>query len=571
MASSKRYDSLQSLLDGLRRDGVDSEGHFTLNPIRARELLEQFQLPDPAFYILHIMSFLVGCGARAVHVSSTRSQLRFEAPGAQIDQETMASPFAVLLSSKASPHQAELALGLNTILGQKGGEALLNYGRWSARYTPDDIKVEEGSAAEVLTMVCKPRCCGSGKDRELELLDQSFRWCPIPVKINGLSLPDPSVVYPTGGLQIFLKNPEHPILAGPDLPNRLTKPIEAPFSALIRIGRFLPRLRLIFLGREYHASLPWSFLLPGWQVDITIASDRFKKDLSQQAILHNELYSNLLSSLRVQLEKATELLLTHVPPCNGSEELVDDLVEDLFRNNQSEIAFAYQKKLSEHLALKENSLEKGRALYRMALMESACGQNSQQKLHLAHNLLLAASTTDPMEPQWSMLKAEMAFTPNHQVESQVQGLVYRAETPEWVKEHCYRWLIELKGQDALSRAWFRLALAKCAYQAGRLDEASRQVETSEHEAAPFSVEEHKLQSVELRAKIASDAGQLERALELFGRHLSMLRQTHGQYDLRLGLTLKRLSALLEHAGQKKQAREYLAWSKRLHGTRTLQA
>lgn len=543
---------------------MDSEGHFTLNPLRARELLEQFQLPEPAHYVLHIMSFLVGCGARTIQVSSTRSQMRFEAPGAEVDRETMASPFAVLLSNKALPYQAELALGLNAILGQKGGEAVLSDARWSARYTAESIEVDEASNSGPLTVVCKPRLSRGGKDRELELLDQGFRWCPIPVKVNGLSLPDPTLAYPSEGLQIFLKNPAFPILGGPDLPNRLVKQVDAPFSALIRVGRFLPRFRIVSLGREYLCSLPWSIALPGWQIDLTVASDRFKKDLSQQSILANEQYRNLLSALRVQLEKATELLLTHVPPCLGSEALVDDLVEQLFRSEQSELAFAYQAKLAEHLALKDNSLQKGTALYRLGLMEAAAGQR-QGRVQLAQGILHSLSPSDPMEPAWSMLKAEMAFAPTPLVESQVQGLVYRAETPNWIKEHCYRWLVALKGQDALSRAWHRLALADCAYRAGRLDEAKREVQLADQEAASFGNEDHKLQSVELRAKIAAEAGHVEKALELFGRHLSLLRQTHGQYDLRLGLTLKRLAALLEHAGQKKQAREYLAWSRRLHG------
>lgn len=567
MSSQQRYDSLQSLLDGLRREGVDSEGYFTLNPLRARELLEQFQLSEPAHYVLHIMSFLVGCGARTVQVSSTRSQIRFDAPGAEVDRETMASPFAVLLSSKALPYQAELALGLNAILGRKGGEVVLTHAELSARYTSESIEVNEVPPSGSLTVVCKPRLAQSGRDRELELLDQGFRWCPVPVKINGLSLPDPTIAYPSAGLQIFLKNPAFPILSGPDLPNRLVKTIDAPFSALIRVGRFLPRFRIVSLGREYLCSLPWSFLLPGWQVDVTVASDRFKKDLSQQSILANEHYRNLLSALRVQLEKATELLLTHVPPCLGSEALVDDLVEHLFRAGQGETAYSYQKKLAEYLALKENSLEKGMALFRMGLMESAAG-HGQGRVQLAQGLLHGLPHQDPLEPQWSMLKAEMAFAPTPLVESQVQGLVYRADTPDWIKEHCYRWLVALKSQDALSRAWHRLSLAACAYRAGRLDEARREVHLADDEAAPFGSEDYKLQSVELRAKIAAEAGHLDKALELFGRHLSLLRQNHGQYDLRLGLTLKRLAALLEHAGQKKQAREYLAWSKRLHGTPT---
>jgi len=565
VADGKRYDSLQALLDNLREAGVDSEGRFTLNPARARELLEQFQLPDPAYYVLHLMSFLVGSGARELKVSSSRSELRMEAPGASINKESLANPFSVLLRSGAEAYQAELALGLNAILGQSGGRATLRYDRWTARYTPQSVEVEEAEqAVPSMTIACSPRCSRQGKDRELELLRESFRWCPVPVRINGNLLPDPSSTYPAEGLQILLHNPDFPVFCEPAPSNRITKTIQAPFSALIRLGRFKSGFRIIFLGREYPRVLPWGFMLPGWQVDVTIASDRFKKDLSQQSILENELYTNLMTSLRVQLERASELLLTHFPPWTGSEELVDDLLENLYGKGQRELVYAYQQRLVEHLALSENSLQKGRAIYRMALLEKASGHRSHQRLTLATNLLQGLTRLPRFEPQWSILKAEMAFDLDPRIESQVQGLVNRVDTPDFIKEHCYRWLMGVSGQSAKSRAWHRLSLAACIFRVGRLDEALTEVDLAESEAEPFPMEDHQALVIELKAKIAVESGHLEKALELFGRHLSMLRESHGQYDLRLGLTLTRLAKLLEHAGQKKQAREYLAWSRRLH-------
>lgn len=566
VAGSTRYDSLQALLESLREQGVDSEGRFTLDPARARELLEQFQLPDPAYYVLHLMSFLVGSGAREIKVSSNRSELRFEAPGASAHQELLANPFSALLRSGAEAYQAELALGLNAILGQSDGRATLRHDKWTARYTPQSIELEEAEqvAVQPLVITCSPRCSRQGKDRELELLKQSFQWCPVPVKINGTSLPYPVSDYPPEGLQILLHNPDFPVLFEPAPSNRLTKSIQAPFSALIRVGRFRAGFRIIVLGREYPVALPWGFMLPGWQVDVTVSSDRFKKDLSQQNILRNELYTNLIHSLRVQLERASELLLTHFPPWKGAEELVDDLLDDLYSKGQRELVYAYQKQLVEHFALRENSLQKGRAVYRMALLEKARGHSSRQRLTLANNMLQSLAGLPPFEPEWSILKAEMAFDRDPQLESLVKKLVYRVDTPDFIKEYCFRWLLRLPGKSAESRAWDRLSLAACIFRVGRLDEALAEVNLAESEAEPFRSDEHKAQVTELKAKIAVESGHLEKALELFGRHLSMLRESHGQYDLRLGLTLTRLAKLLEHAGQKKQAREYLAWSRRLH-------
>jgi tetratricopeptide (TPR) repeat protein len=563
VAPGGKYVSLESLLETFRQDGIDSEGHFTLNPIRARELLEQFQLPEPAYYVLHIVSFLIGAGAKQLDILSTRSQLRFEATGIELDHQTIASPFSVLLKGQAEPHLAELALGLNIILGQKGGRATLRHDKWRARYSPDTIEVEESRPAPTFNLICKPRCCQNGPDRELQLIDLAFRWSPIPIKLNGLSLPDPRGKETTNGLQILLWNPEQPLLVSPEASNRLTKPIQAPFSALIQVGKLRPEFRIVCLGREYPRPLPWSYILPNWRLDITVASDRFKKDLSQQDILENELFSNLLSSLRNQLEAATQLLLSHIPPFPGSEDLVDDLVEHLFRQGQVQEALRFQNKLSEHLASSEGTFQKGKALYRLALLESRLGKRSTQKLQLGANILRSLPLDRPLEPEWSMLKAEMAFLENQDREAEVNALAEREDTPTEIKEHCLRWLICLQNQDLLTRAWRRLRLADCAYETGRLEEALAQIELSQEEAISFDDRNLLLQSTELKAMVASRAGHLEKALEHFGRHLSILRQTHGQYDLRLGLTLKRLAALLKHAGQKKQAKEYLAWSKRL--------
>lgn len=563
MESGERYRSLEGLLEAHRLEGVDSEGQFTLNPARARELLEQFQLPDPAHYAMHITSFLIGAGAGTIEISSYRSHLQFKAHGVSLDESTIRSPFSVLLRGRSEPRLAELALGLNTILGQKGGEVVFTLDSWKARYTSQSIEVTSIEPVDHLTLICKPRC--GGRDRELDLIDQAFRWSPVPITLNGVSVPEPRTRESARGLQIWLHNPEHPIAVSSNATNRLTKPVKAPFSALIQIGKFKPGFRIVCLGREYTRNLPWSFILPQWQVDITVASDRFSKDLSQQEILENELFHNLISSLRAQVEMATMLLLSHVPPLRGSEELVDDLVEHLFQSGQTEAAYAFQNRLCQQLSLGEASLEKGRAIYRLALMESSWNEEDSAKFELGTNILYNFRNIAPHEPDWSILKAEMAFSGSRLQDAKVERMANRESTPLEVQESCYRWLVGRNPEFHIpARAWHRLRLANCLYKSGRLEEALSQLDQSEREAATSADEELLLYSIELKAKVASQAGHLEKALELFGRHLSILRQTHGQYDLRLGLTLRRLAALLNHAGQKKQARKYLAWSKRLH-------
>ena len=568
MTQHTKYNTLEQLLHEYKQNGVDSEGQFTLNPLRARELLEQFQLPEPSYYALHLLSFLVGAGAESIAISSTRSLIRFEAPGASLQKEIISSPFSVLLRSAAEPYLSELALGLNAFLGQQKGTVEIRYQQWLALYSHKSIAVSDESSSEVLSIVAKARFPENGLDRELDLIREYFRWSPVPIKINGLSMPCPFPAGHSEGLQVQLEHEDYPLLLESREENRLRKKIDAPFSALIRLWRHRPCLRIVQLGRVYQSELPWSFFLPGWQVDITVNSDRFKKDLSQQSILRNDIYHNLLLTLRVQLEQACQVLLSQTPALSGSEHLVDDFVEHLFLKGSNEMAFDFQRRLGQSLALSRDRLQAGKALYRLALMEKALGrENAAHKLQLGKSMLEGLMGTDPREPKWAILKANMAFNSNApHVEPQVQNLLLASDTPAVVKEQCYRWLLRQGHQDSLTQSWQLLCLARQVYEAGRAAEAEELLERS-HQIMPGSASsptQRDFDVLELRAEIAVSRGHLEKALELMGRLLALLMEKYGQYSLKLGLTLERLAALLECAGKKKEAKEYKAWSRRLY-------
>lgn len=568
MTQRTKYNTLEQLLHEYKQNGVDSEGQFTLNPIRARELLEQFQLPEPSHYALHLLCFLVGAGAKSIEIFSTRTQLRFEAPGASLDKETLSSPFSVLLRSAAEPHLSELALGLNAFLGQEKGAVELRFQQWVAHYTHKNITLDEKSSSKVLTIEAGARFHENGVDRELALIREYFRWSPVPIKINGQSLPCPYPSGPSEGIQVHLENQDYPLLLESGEANRLSKKIEAPFSALIRLWRHRPSLRIVHLGRVYDCELPWTFFLPGWQVDITVNSDRFKKDLSQQSILGNDIYHNLLLTLRVQLEQACQMLLKQTPALSASENLIDDLVEHLFLKGNVELALDFQRRLSQSLSLNRDLLQAGKALYRLALMEKSLGQEqAAHKLQLGKGMLEGLRSPEPGEPKWSILKANMAFNSKApHIEPQVQNLLLAADTPAVVKEQCYRWLLRQGHQDPLTQSWQLVCLARQVYEAGRAAEAEELLDGSQ-KLLPSSASGHSqrdFDALELRAEIAVSRGQLEKALELFGRLLAQLMEKFGQYSLKLGVTLERLVALLECAGKRKEAKEYKAWSRRLH-------
>ena len=563
-----KYATLDQLLHEYKQNGVDSEGQFTLNPIRARELLEQFQLPEPSHYALHLVSFLIGAGARGVSIFSSKGQIRYEAPGAQLDIDTLKSPFSVLLKSGASAHLSELALALNTVLGQPNTRVEVSYGKSLATYTSEEIRVVGIAPTELLTIQVKARFGKAGADRELELIREAFRWTTLPIRINGQGIPIAGYTHQDEGLELHLQNPDYPLLVGKNVEHRITKPIKANFSALIRVGRHKPGLRVISLGRDYGKPLPWNLQVPGWQVEVTVDTDTLKKDLSQQDLLENERYKNLLQALRNQLEWATAYLLTQLPPPDSAEPLVDDLVEGMFRAGQADQVFAYQSRLVQSLGLIPDKQKKGKAILRLALLQESRGEVEASQQRLGLELLRAAGSTDPTEPDWTILKARMAFQPpSLELVQSVNRFLSGSAVPLAAKEHCYRWLLKNGQRDPREMVVYRVELSRQIFETGRPAEALQQLETAYSDEEGKALAENVdlgLRAARLRGEIAAQMGQMESSLKYLGLYLNGMREKHGQYSLQLGTTLEQLALILEHLGQSKQADEYRAWSKRLY-------
>lgn len=561
------YNTFDELLDNLRREGVESEGVFTLNPARARELLKQFQLPDPALYALHITSFLVGAGATRIEIDREGSSLRFRAAGAHIEDQDLKSPFSVLLSSSAPLHLRELAFGLNALLGQKKAEAQVSFGPVLAIYKPDRIEVTDCPQLDHLTILAKAKFKKRPGKSEIELLRDSFRLCHIPIAIDGEEISSPELSKPHDGLEVHLANDNYPLQLSSAEQRRIVKPMKAPFSALLHVNRHRSALRIVHLGRSYAMPLPWSVDLPGWQVDVVVNSHRFQKDLSQQTILADKLYENLTTSLRVQLDRALELLLSVVPPMTGCQDLADDVVAVWFQKDPQR-ALAYQQKLVAELGLKNDSLEKGRALYRLSLMQlSSGGPTGEAAKRHGWNILSSLNSPLGHEPEWSLLSAELDYSPrSHQLSLRCREFVDRSQLPTYMKEKCCRWLVNDHQMSPTLRAWYCTELAQTLLLQERFQEAKAAVQQSlTFKALPGfqSSDQFEIFLARTRGELAVALGQLEEAVQAFGQQLTVLSSRNGQHSLTLGLTLERLSLLLNQLGKKKQAREYQAWSRRL--------
>ena len=557
---------IDELLDEYRQDGVDSEGHFTLNPARAKELLERFQLPEPSLYILHILSFLIGAGATQILIKSSKAGLQIQAPGAVAGEQAVRSPFSVLLKSTAEPYRSELAMGLNTLLAQPGGKAQMSCEQCSGTYTGQNIEVEELAESSPFQMSLWPRMEG---ERELELIRENFEYSPVPIKIDGISMVKKSNSAALVGLEVYLKNSRFPLKLTPNEENRIEKAMEAPFSALISIGKHAPVFRVISLGRSFENVLPWNVQVPGWCVQVTVCSDQFEKDLSQQNLLLDTRLTNLQSALRVQCEQATNFLMTHVPPLKGSEILVDDLVEAEFRYGDKKRALDFQRNLSKSYALKPDSLSKGKALYRLTLLEERLNDRTPgQSKKFAKDNLVGVRCEEKSEPQWSVLKAQLAFSHPH------DGLTRSAvdwqrdlENSSESLEYVNRWIMGLDDSSWKQKRSGRIGLARQLFASDRVLGAIAEIELAldgQENALRADMTNH-FRALELGGEIYAELGQLEQSIQYFGRLLDFQsREMYGEHSVELGLTLKRLAHLLRLAGKKRQAKEYEAWSRRLH-------
>lgn len=551
VAERNRYDSLDQLLSDYRRSGVDSEGQFTLNPSRAREMLEQFQLPEPAHYALHLVSFLVGAGAASVRFDSTTDGIRFLGVRACIAASERVSPFSALLRSDVDPYLSELALGLNALLGM-GGLAELHSSDGMVRYGPDRFEsCEDQACHDGLLLVV--RGAGNG-EREKQLIAEHLALCPIPLELDGRELAKPSWTRAT--LQVALCNPRYPLPEIPAAPVEIRREIQAPFSAVLRLGRESSGVRLLQLGRLYLAAAPWRCQLPGWQVEIVVNSDCFRKDLSQQSIRVDRLYQNLFEALRQQLEKA--LLSFPIGPGwdDEVEALWDDATGELFRKGRAHAALERQSLLVKHLEHAPDSPTKGNALHRLGqLLDSVQPGKGRRYSELGKEIL--AQHCPPSEANLRLLKASMAYSAGPELESAVRAMSQDQQACPEDRLRCLLWLRDHRSEASPST--YHLEIAQLLYQLRRPGLA-----LAELDAHPMEDGRMEAGELELRAGIYADLGQPERAVECLGRLLALQREQHGQYSLKLGMTLSALVALLEHLGQNRQAREYRDWSRRLH-------
>lgn len=195
---------LDRFLKTKRTGDFDSEGSFTLNPDRARDLLKDFQAPNPHYSLLKLIQAGIAYGSRSIHLKhrGNSAYLHFEEPKEMPDltgwHENLRNPLQVA-TNRADRH---MAVGLTTIL------KLYDRVEW---FLPrQKLTIDQNTfwieAVELPEQGCHLSLWSSGRGPMVpwRWIAERTMYSPIPVTFNGKASWDLKPDLPIGLLDFYL-------------------------------------------------------------------------------------------------------------------------------------------------------------------------------------------------------------------------------------------------------------------------------------------------------------------------------------------------------------------------------
>lgn len=164
---------------------LDSEGSFSLDPVRARVLLEKYRLPSAVYFMLHAVSAAVASRAGIVKIELRADSLTVDFDGQPFSPDDADDCFSKLWSKDRDPQTARLQ---ELAIARGAAE------QWGSTH----FSICSTEAGETRLQVCKStlgnrlkRLLGSaGYSRELELLRDHLVSSPhCSISLNGRQLP----------------------------------------------------------------------------------------------------------------------------------------------------------------------------------------------------------------------------------------------------------------------------------------------------------------------------------------------------------------------------------------------
>ena len=135
------------LIEGLRAEGeVDSVGRFTLDPVKAREKLQKFQLVDAHRYVLELVQAAVLRGATDIGFDIDADDMHMRFDGAVFSAEELADVWGSIFADgdeRLLRGVRQLALGLNAALGLGPKRIVVRSGGQELRLVPGAADVHK--------------------------------------------------------------------------------------------------------------------------------------------------------------------------------------------------------------------------------------------------------------------------------------------------------------------------------------------------------------------------------------------------------------------------------------------
>ncbi len=181
--------SLEELLQDLRSQGnLESEGHFTLNPLKAVEKLKKSLFKDPNQAILKAVQAGVALGIPQIAIGTSREELSIHYGTALRLHEPLAEPYRLLLPHAENPrgvnHLAAALIGFLALDGQLQLDFCDPAGGWRLRTTGTDLRCEPSQSREWTLRV---HLRSDRLERSLAQLEHCLL-CNTPISLNGRSL-----------------------------------------------------------------------------------------------------------------------------------------------------------------------------------------------------------------------------------------------------------------------------------------------------------------------------------------------------------------------------------------------
>lgn len=145
------------LIESLRAEGeVDSVGRFTLDPVKAREKLQKFQLVDAHRYVLELVQAAVLRGSRAITFDIDADDMHMRFDGAAFTAAELADLWGSIFADgddRLLRGVRQLALGLNAALGLGPRRIVVRSGDQELRLAPGSAETHRTIEAQAETTI----------------------------------------------------------------------------------------------------------------------------------------------------------------------------------------------------------------------------------------------------------------------------------------------------------------------------------------------------------------------------------------------------------------------------------